>query len=153
MPFGTLYVEDLKQRQSSCKITKRKVVRRFFFKRKKTNLSKKHDEYFYEPANGKQCLHQVSWKNIVKTDYLHESSYIQQLYSVKPKVIDYTNSGHAYYRFPNKPSHFSQDFNNLRECEMKFYYFSNSSWWVCSLCILMSSPYSNMFPLERCNLP
>lgn len=91
----------------SCKITRRKVVQCFFFKRRKKNFSKGHKEYFYETVNGKQCLHQVSWKNIVKTDYLHESSsYIQQLNSVKPKVTDYINSGHAYYHFPNKPKPF-----------------------------------------------
>lgn len=56
------------------------VVRSFFFKRRKKNFSKRQKEHFYETANSKQCLHQVSWKNIAKTDYLHESSsYVQQL--------------------------------------------------------------------------
>lgn len=79
----------------------------FSCKRRKKNFSERHKEYFYEITNGKQRLHQVSRKNIEKTDYLHErSSYIQQLNSVKPEVIDYINSGHAYYHFPNKPKPF-----------------------------------------------
>jgi len=35
------------------------------------HFSKRQKKYFYKPANGKQCLQQVSQKNIVKTDYLH----------------------------------------------------------------------------------
>lgn len=97
--------EDLKQRWRVAANSSRKVMMHcFFFKRRKKDFSKRHKEYFYETTNGKECLHQVSRKNIEKTDYLHErSSFIQQLNSVKPKVIDYINSGHAYYHFPNKP--------------------------------------------------
>jgi len=52
--------------KSSCKITRRKVVQCFFYKRRKKNFSERHKECFYETANGKQCLRQVSLKNIVK---------------------------------------------------------------------------------------